>query len=340
VAESSCSSKRSRARGNRYRELIHQLNQRYHEQWERAERLQKELARARGSWLGSLVAWLRHLKRRLRPIRYTGRPGSQPGELRTVPWKCVEEVEPISGRVSIIIPFKDRLELLRGCLRGIRRSTYHDVEVVLVNNGSERDDTRRYLDKVRRRWCVVDRPGPFNFSWLCNEGARRARGDYLLFLNNDTEVLTGGWLESLLRVACRPDVGVVGATLLYPDGTIQHAGLFPRQDGRWIHGYRGLPADSAGDQGELAHVRTVPAVTGACMLLRRDFFWELGGFDERFPVTYGDVDLCCRARRQGRRVVVTPHARLLHFEAISRGYTSDNPGAGHLTELERFPDKG
>lgn len=331
---------RHRTRKNRHRELIHLLNQRYHEQWERAERLEKELAEARGGWLGSLVAWLRCLKRLFRPVRYTGRPGSRPGELRDVPFERVEEYPgPVTGRVSIIIPFKDQLDLLRGCLRSLRRTAYRDVEVVLVDNGSEQDRTRRYIARARQGGrVVIDCPGPFNFSRLCNEGARHANGRFLLFLNNDTEVLTPDWLERLLRLAVRPDVGVVGATLLYPDRTIQHAGLFPRAGGRWIHGYRGLPADALGDQGELAHIRTVPAVTGACLMLSREVVELLGGFDERLPITYGDVDLCCRARTQGRLVVITPHARLLHFEAITRGYTTDCPGGDHLQAMDRFPD--
>ncbi len=333
--------RRSRTGSNHYRELIHRLNLRYHEQWERAERLEKELAQARASRLGLLVAWLRRLKRWLRPPRYTGLPGSLPGELATVPCQLLDEHPgSISGRVSIIIPFKDQAELLRGCLLSLRRSTYRDMEVVLVDNGSECSDTLRFLKRARRHWTVVDCPGAFNFSRLCNEGARRARGEYLLFLNNDTEVVNPDWLERMLRLACRSDVGVVGATLLYPDGTLQHAGLFPRPGGCWIHGYRGLPAHAPGDQGELGHIRTVPAVTAACMLLRRDFFEMLGGFDERLPVTYGDVDLCLRAREQGRLVVITPHARLLHFEALSRGYTSDRPGEDHLTGLANFPDQG
>src|SRR5262249_20185600 len=211
----------------RYRKLIHLLNQRYHEQWERAERLEKELAEARRGWLGLPVAWLRYAKRWLRPVRYTGRPGSRPGELRDVAWRRRSEAEGWAGaRVSIIIPFKDQLDLLRGCLRSLRRSTYRNYEVVLVDNGSEEPATRRYLERARLRRRVVGCPGPFNFSWLCNEGARRARGEFLVFLNNDTEVLTPDWLQRLLVVACRPDVGVVGATLLYPDRTIQHAGLF------------------------------------------------------------------------------------------------------------------
>jgi GT2 family glycosyltransferase len=343
MTQHSCSSKRPRAAGPSYRELIHQLNQRYHEQWERAERLEKELAQARSGMLGSLLAWLRHVKRRFRPVVYAGRPGSRPGELHGVAWQRVDEqAGPISGTVSVIIPFRDQLDLLRGCLGSIRQSTYRDVEVVLVNNGSEEEVTLRYLKRVRARSRrrVVDQPGAFNFSRLCNEGARQASGEYLLFLNNDTEVLTPDWLERLVRLACRPEVGLVAATLLYPEGTIQHAGLFPRQDGLWIHGYRGLPAAASGDQGELAHVRTVPAVTGACLMVRRDVFWSLGGFDERLPVTYGDVDLCCRARAQGRLVVVTPHARLLHFEALSRGYTSDRPGDAHVTLPEHVTDRG
>jgi O-antigen biosynthesis protein len=325
----------------RYRHLIHLLNQRYHEQWERAERLEQEVAELRTRWLGGPLAWLRYLKRRLRPARYAGRPSSRPGELRDVPCQRLAELPgPVSGRVSIIIPFKDRPELLRGCLRSLRRTAHRDFEVVLVDNGSEEERTRCFLGKARRRRVVVECPGEFNFARLCNAGARAARGEFLLFLNNDTEVLHPGWLERLLRVARRPDVGVVGATLLYPDGTIQHAGLFPRAGGVWVHGYRGLTPDAPGDRGELGYVRTVPAVTGACLLIGREFFEELGGFDERLPTTYNDVDLCLRARARGRLVAVTPHARLLHFEAISRGYTTDRAGTGHLRALERFPGAG
>src|SRR5262249_25789777 len=151
-----------------------------------------------------------------RPVRYTGRPGSRPGELRGVACQRLAEVEGwAEAPVSIIVPFKDQLALLRGCLRSLRRSTYRNFEVVLVDNGSEEPATRRYLERPRGRGRqVVGCPGPFNFSWLCNQGARRARGEYLVFLNNDTEVLTPDWLQRLLGVACRPEVGVVGATLL------------------------------------------------------------------------------------------------------------------------------
>src|SRR5262249_39465117 len=156
-----------------------------------------------------------------------------------------------------------------------------------------------------------------------------AAGDYLLFLNNDTEVVTPDWLEQMLLLAGRPEGGAVGATPLYPDGTIQHAGLFPRTHRPWAHPYRGLPPHRGG-HAEVRQVRAVPAVTGACLLLRRDRFLALGGFDEGLPLTFGDVELCCRLRVQGFLVLVTPHARLLHFESLSRGWLVDSPGEGHL----------
>src|SRR5262249_26151265 len=166
---------RRRGRRNRYRQLIHLLNQRYHEQWERAERLEKEVAQLRGRWLGPLWAWLRWLKRCARPVYYTGRPGTRPGELRDVTSRRLDEAPVPGGRVSIVIPFRDQLGLLRGCLRSLRRGTYRNFEVVLVDNGSAEARTRRYLERacVRPR-TTVSCPGAFNFSWLCNEGARRA----------------------------------------------------------------------------------------------------------------------------------------------------------------------
>ena len=133
-----------------------------------------------------------------------------------------------------------------------------------------------------------------------------AGGDYLLFLNNDTEVLDPDWLEQLLRLGCRADVGIVGATLLYPDLTLQHVGIFPQDRGRWSHAYRGLPHDHPGEHGELRGTRTVPAVTGACLLIGRALFSDLGGFDEKYGLTFNDVDLCCRVRERDLKVAVGP----------------------------------
>jgi GT2 family glycosyltransferase len=317
------------------RQLIHHLNQRYYEQWRRAEQLERELREARLRWVGPLIAALRGLRRRLWPAR-----PDPAARVEVPPCQFLEEVQAApAGRVSIVIPFRDQPELLRRCLRGLRETDYADREWVLVNHDSRDPRTLRYLERLARRPAtrVVERSGPFNFSTLCNAGAAEATGDYLLFLNNDTEVLHPDWLRRMLRVAARADVGAVGATLLYADGTLQHAGMYPGPRQRWVHVYRGMPADHAGQRGELPYVRAVPAVTGACLLVRRDLFAAVGGFDERFPLTYGDVDLCQRLQRRGLHVAVTPHARLLHHEGLSRGFSGDRPGTEHLSALDQFP---
>lgn len=315
---------RRRRRRNPYAGLIHLLNRRYHDQWQRAELLQNDVNNLTNSKFARAAEWLRRLCRRLVP---------HPAEVEKF---ITEKAEPYRGpelpvpdaRVSVVIPFRDQPELLRNCLRSLRRSTFPRLEIVLVDNGSEEARTDRLLARVGRKPNVrlVRRPEPFNFSRLCNAGAAAATGDHLVFLNNDVEVLTRGWLERLLALSADPAVGVVGATLLYPDRTIQHAGLLPRSDGMWVHPYRGMPDDHPGEGGELRRVRVVPAVTAACMLVRRDLFDQLGGFDERLPLTLNDVDLCRRARSRGRLVVVTPRVRLIHYEGLTRGFAVDPPG--------------
>jgi GT2 family glycosyltransferase len=314
---------RRRRRRNPYAGLLHLLNQRYHAQWQRAELLQNDVNNLTNSKFNRVAEWLRRLCRRFVP---------HPAKVekyfteRAAPYHGPELPVP-DARVSVVIPFRDHSELLRNCLRSLRRTDFPHVEIVLVDNGSEEPRTEQLLARVARRSDVrlVRHPEPFNFSRLCNAGAAAATGDHLVFMNNDIEVLGGGWLAHMLALAGDPAVGVVGATLLYPDRTIQHAGLLPRSDGMWVHRYRGAPADHPGEEGELGRVRAVPAVTAACMLMRRDLFDELGGFDENLPLTLNDVDLCRRVRSRGRVVVVTPGARLLHYEGLSRGYTVDAP---------------
>jgi O-antigen biosynthesis protein len=300
--------------GRRWRTLLHRLNRRCRVEFDRAERLQAELDDIRGSRLWKWFAALRGLRKwftfRARPTpKATGRETLKPIPIHPVP--------PL--HVSIIIPFKDDAPLLTACLRSLRRSTHVHREIILVDNGSRQRRTARFLERwqERREGCVLSRPVPFNFAWLCNEGARQAKGDVLLFLNNDTEVLTRDWLEQMLSVLAMPQVGITGATLLYPDGTLQHVGLEETSAG-WSHLHRGQPPSFAGEQ-----VQTVSAVTGACLMIQRDLFWELGGFDERLPVTMNDVDLCVRARQRGWLTAVTPHARLLHYESMARGYSGE-----------------
>jgi GT2 family glycosyltransferase len=304
-----------RRRTESHRRLVHLLNQRYHQEFLRAERLAADLALVealRATWLFRL---LKRVKDWLRPP-----PRIAPGQ-EAVPL----ELSPVvpRGRVSLVIPFRDRPELLRECLGSLALGTYRNYEVVLVDNDSTDPRLLRALARLgqRRRVRAVSCPGAFNFSHVCNEGARAATGDWLVFLNNDTVVLTPDWLEQMLVVAGQPQVGVVGATLLYPDGTLQHAGMARRTDGVWEHCYRARPGDDPGDRGELRRVRAVPAVSAACLLIGKELFWEVGGFDEARAVTHNDTDLCRRVRDGGRLVAVTPHARLLHYESLSRGYT-------------------
>jgi GT2 family glycosyltransferase len=300
-----------------FQQLIHTLNQRYRDEFARAQRLQAELDHIRGSRLWPLFRFLRRLR--------CGLARSEPSApaLDAHKAQLLDHCRvPPAGKVSIIIPFKDQIGLLRGCLHSLRPSTYRRFEVVLVDNGSSEPALLRWLARLksRRGFRVVTDAAPFNFARLCNRGAQTARGDWLLFLNNDTEVLTPDWLERMLEVAGHPRVGTVGATLLYPDQTIQHAGIFPGADGRWRHVHEGEPAISAGERGELHHVRAVPAVTGACLLIGKGLFDELRGFDTRFGLDYNDVDLCRRVGERGLAVAVTPHARLMHYVSMSRGF--------------------
>lgn len=314
---------RRRRRHNPYAGLIHLLNKRYHDEWQRAELLQNDVTNLTNSKFARVAEWLRRLCRRVIP-----HPAVVQKYITEKATSYTGPTQPVTdARVSLIIPFRDRPELLRNCLRSLRQSTFRHFEVVLIDNGSEDPRTERLLARIRSRQVLrlLNRPEPFNFSRLCNAGAAAATGDYLLFLNNDTEILNREWLEQMLALAAVPEVGAVGATLLYPDHTIQHAGMLPRSDGMWVHPYQGLPATHPGDDDELRVVRVVPAVTAACLLMRREVFDEARGFDEQLPVSLNDVDLCRRVRARGRLVVVTPHARLLHYEALSRGYTVDQP---------------
>jgi GT2 family glycosyltransferase/SAM-dependent methyltransferase len=217
-------------------------------------------------------------------------------------------------RVAIIIPTRDRLDMLRRCIDSIRsKSTYRNYEIVIVDNNSLEPETLEFLQTFEGR--VLRDPGEFNFARLNNFGAREAGDvDAYLFLNNDTSVITPDWIESMLEHAQRKDVAAVGARLLYPDCRVQHEGIII-----------GLGMGSAGNVDHGGYfglgqtIRNCSAVTAACMMTTPDVFWDLGGFDERLRVAFNDVDFCLRARQKGYWIVYTPHAMLYHFESASRG---------------------
>jgi len=225
-------------------------------------------------------------------------------------------------RISIVIPTRDHPELLGVCLRSIfQKTTYSNFEVMLVDNGTTDRESLRLFEEYRV--AVTPFPGPFNYSRANNLAAAKAGGEYLVLLNNDTEVITPGWLEELLFYAESPDVGAVSPLLLYPDRSVQHAGVVLGMRGTADHIMRGFPADSDGYFGSLSCAREVSAVTGACMALKRKTFLELGGFREDFRTIYQDVDLCLRLRARGLRILYTPRASLYHHESRSRGNQYD-----------------
>ena len=185
--------------------------------------------------------------------------------------------------VSVVIPTRDRLELLRIAVASVlERSGWRNLELVVIDNGSSDPETLRFLERVASPHRVLRRPGPFDWAGLNNDAAREARGEYL-FLNNDVEAREYGWIEPLLEHAQRPGVGPVGAKLLYPDGTIEHAGVALGMDGFAGHPFRGALADDPGPCGVLSVARECSAVTGACLMIRHGLFQSLGGSIRRAP---------------------------------------------------------
>jgi GT2 family glycosyltransferase len=215
--------------------------------------------------------------------------------------------------VGIIIPTRDRVDLLRTCIESIEsRTTYRNYQLIVVDNDSTDPETIDYLSSIKGR--VIEAPGPFNFSRMMNGAAAEARSDLLLFLNNDTEVVSPGWLEAMIEYAQQDPIGAVGARLLYPAGHPQHEGVI-----------MGLGMGTAGNVDHGGYfsmgqsVLNCTAVTAACLMTRATVFWEVGGFDERLAVAFNDVDFCLRVREAGYRVVYTPYAELVHYESASRG---------------------
>ena len=234
------------------------------------------------------------------------------------------------GRVSILIPTCDHIRDLETCVESIyARTTYPDFEILLIENNSKEEQTFRSYERMRKEhpdtFKVLTWQGKgFNYSALNNFGARYATGEYLLLLNNDTEVITPGWLEEMVMYAQQKRVGCVGAKLLYPDDTIQHAGVGFGIGGVAGHLHKYFPATSDGYMGRLNYVQDVYGDTAACLLIRKEIYDEVHGLDESYAVAFNDVDFCVRVREAGYTNVFTPFAQLYHYESKSRGM-EDNP---------------
>lgn len=236
--------------------------------------------------------------------------------------------------VSILIPNKDHVDVLSRCIDSIlAKSTYDAYEILIIENNSTRQATFDYYRKlesdrrIRTITCVTD----WNYSYINNYGVREARGEYLLFLNNDTEVITPDWIEQMLCFAKRDDVGAVGVKLLYPDGTIQHGGVTLGVRGVAGHAFHGAPGDARGYMDRLVTTQDLTAVTAACMMVPAAVFSAVGGFDETYRVAFNDTDLCMRIRQRGYLIVFDPHVSLYHYESKSRGQDEESP-----EKLQRF----
>jgi GT2 family glycosyltransferase len=230
--------------------------------------------------------------------------------------------------VSIVIPFRDKPDLLRQVVSSIfAHTSYRNYEIILLDNGSTADETLQLLDVYRRdsRVVVIQSLAPFNYSALNNLAAQHSRADYLCLLNNDTEVINSDWLEDMVGYAIQPGVGCVGAKLLYANGSVQHAGVVIGLGGVALHVFHHRLRDDHGYFGRLRVASNYSALTGACLLVKRDLYLAVGGLDEsNLAVAFNDIDLCLRIQNAGFRNVFTPFAELYHFECSSRG-TEDTP---------------
>jgi GT2 family glycosyltransferase len=224
--------------------------------------------------------------------------------------------------VTIIIPTRDRLELLEACIHSVfARTEYERFDVMVVDNDSVERSTLDYLADLRSRprCSVLSHPGVFNFSALVNDAARHASGELLCLLNNDMEVISPDWLSGMASHAVREGVGAVGAMLYYPDDTVQHGGVILGIGGVAGHIYHRSPRGGSGYHGRALVTQPLSAVTGACMVVCKASFEEVGGFDEGLAIAFNDIDFCLRLLEKGYRNVWTPHAELYHHESASRG---------------------
>lgn len=236
--------------------------------------------------------------------------------------------------ISVIIPNKDHTDDLNVCLKSLyEKSSYKNFEVIIVENNSTEKETFEYYEKVKQQYenlNVVTWTGIFNYSAINNFGINYAKGEYILLLNNDVEILNDNCLEEMLMFAQRKDVGAVGAKLYYSDDTVQHAGVILGLGGIAGHAHKHFDRHDPGYAARASIAQNLTACTAACLMMRRDVFDEVGGLDESFEVAFNDVDLCMKIREKGYLIVFTPYAELYHYESKSRG-NDDTP-----EKLERF----
>lgn len=231
---------------------------------------------------------------------------------------------PVQGKplVSVIIPNKDEKETLQTCMEMLNNNTsYQNFEIIIIENNSTTDEIFRYYKELSKdpRIHLLRWGKEFNYSAINNFGVAHAKGEYLLFLNNDIKSINPDWMEELLGVCQRPEVGGVGAKLIYPDNTIQHAGCVVGMGGIAGHMFVDMPADRTGYLHKASLLQDMSAVTAACLMMKKEVFEEAGGFTEELAVAFNDVDLCLKVRKNNHLIVYDPYAKLYHMESKTRG---------------------
>lgn len=247
-------------------------------------------------------------------------------------------------KVSIIIPNKDYIATLKVCLKSISKlTTYKNYEIIIVENNSEEKETFDYYKKIDGKnniKVIYYKEKEFNYSKIINFGVENSTGDYIVQLNNDTELITPNWLEEMLGFAQREDVGAVGVELFYPDKTIQHAGIIIGIGGVAGHVFKNIPKGMHGYFSKDAMIQNLSAVTAACIMTKRSIYDEVGYMDEKFKVAFNDVDFCLKIREKGKLIVYNPYVQFIHYESKSRGF-EDTPEKQERfkSEIDRFHEK-
>lgn len=246
--------------------------------------------------------------------------------------------------ISVIIPNKDHTDDLEVCLKSLyEKSSYKNFEVIIVENNSTEKETFEYYEAIAQKHGnvkIVKWEGNFNYSAINNFGVNYAKGEFILLLNNDVEIINGSCLEEMLMFAQRKDVGAVGAKLYYSDDTVQHAGVILGLGGTAGHAHKHFGRSHPGYMARASIAQNLSACTAACLMMRRDVFDEVGGLDENFEVAFNDIDLCMKIRKKGYLVVFTPYAELYHYESKSRGNDSTPEKLERFRgEIDRFKEK-
>ena len=249
-----------------------------------------------------------------------------------IKWTIKEE-----AKISIIIPTKDNIMKLRPCVESIlNKTSYQNFEIIIIDTGSKKPESLTYYDKISidQKIKIINYNQPFNYSAVNNLGEKHATGEILLFLNDDTEVITSDWLEEMAGWIQQEEIGIVGAKLLKPDNTIQHAGVILGMQGFAGHPFAGAKDNFNGPFGSTEWYRDYLAITGACMIVRKKVFEKAGGFNESFLLMGSDVELCLRIWKNGYRIVYTPFAKLVHHEASTR--SKYIPPQDFMTSYEHY----